>query len=134
MSRVSKYQQWHYLLFIFAQISIFGNYSLYCTAARVIVHNSLDFTAYCAARRAACSSASSPTTIMPMGMASSGLIATGILPNMGHGSGSALPLPILLVAGVCTAVATIVSAVSITMHLKNYRKPHLQRYVLLKIS
>ncbi|OJT05998.1 hypothetical protein TRAPUB_3185 [Trametes pubescens] len=52
---------------------------------------------------------------------------------MGHGSGSALPLPILLVAGACTAVATFVSAMSITMHLKNYRKPHLQRYVTILV-
>ncbi|KAI8973110.1 organic solute transporter Ostalpha-domain-containing protein [Trametes punicea] len=54
----------------------------------------------------------------------------GILPHLGHGSGSALPFPILLVAGICTVVATLVSAMSITMHLKNYRKPHLQRQVV----
>ena len=47
---------------------------------------------------------------------------------LGSGSGSSLPLPILLTAGLCTIVATFVSAMSILMHLKNYRKPHLQRY------
>ena len=52
-----------------------------------------------------------------------------VAPELGHGSGSSLPLPVLLVAGTCTAVATVVSAMSILMHLKNYRKPHLQRYV-----
>ncbi|PIL27092.1 transporter [Ganoderma sinense ZZ0214-1] len=51
-------------------------------------------------------------------------------PELGHGSGSSLPLPVLLVAGTCTAVATVVSAMSILMHLKNYRKPHLQRQVV----
>ena len=54
---------------------------------------------------------------------------TMMLPKLGHGSGSSLPLPVLLVAGICTAIATFVSAMSIVMHLKNYRKPHLQRYV-----
>ncbi|KAI0699764.1 organic solute transporter subunit alpha/Transmembrane protein [Cerioporus squamosus] len=53
-----------------------------------------------------------------------------LLPKLGHGSGSALPFPILLVAGLCTTIATLVSAVSIIMHLKNYRKPHLQRQVI----
>ncbi|RPD56533.1 DUF300-domain-containing protein [Lentinus tigrinus ALCF2SS1-6] len=52
------------------------------------------------------------------------------LPKLGHGSGSALPFPILLVSGLCTVVATFVSAMSILMHLKNYRKPHLQRQVI----
>ncbi|KAI0828512.1 hypothetical protein BC628DRAFT_1363008 [Trametes gibbosa] len=55
----------------------------------------------------------------------------GVLPKLGHGSGSALPLPILLVAGLCTVVATFVSVMSITLHLKNYRKPHLQRSALM---
>ena len=48
---------------------------------------------------------------------------------LGGGSGSALPFPVLLVAGICTLIATFVSAMSILLHLKNYRKPHLQRYV-----
>ncbi|KAI0746309.1 organic solute transporter Ostalpha-domain-containing protein [Daedaleopsis nitida] len=52
------------------------------------------------------------------------------LPMLGGGSGSALPTPILLVAGICTLVATLVSAMSIVLHLKNYRKPHLQRQVI----
>ena len=57
------------------------------------------------------------------------IATTVMLPKLGHGSGSSLPLPVLLVAGICTAIATFVSAMSIVMHLKNYRKPHLQRYV-----
>ncbi|KAI0711759.1 organic solute transporter Ostalpha-domain-containing protein [Earliella scabrosa] len=49
---------------------------------------------------------------------------------LGGGSGSALPFPVLLVAGICTLIATFVSAMSILLHLKNYRKPHLQRQVI----
>jgi hypothetical protein len=45
----------------------------------------------------------------------------------GTGSGSALDPAILRVAVVATLVATLVSATSIFMHLKNYRKPKLQR-------
>lgn len=45
----------------------------------------------------------------------------------GTGSGSALDPAILRVAVVATLVATLVSATSIFMHLKNYRKPRLQR-------
>lgn len=47
----------------------------------------------------------------------------------GRGSGSALHPAILWVAATSTAVATVVSATSIFMHLKNYRKPTLQRLV-----
>ncbi|KAI0777429.1 organic solute transporter Ostalpha-domain-containing protein [Trametes elegans] len=65
-----------------------------------------------------------------MGMLKAPVSAAGLIPHMGHGSGSALPVPLLLVAGLCTLIATIVSAMSITMHLKNYRKPHLQRQVV----
>jgi len=45
----------------------------------------------------------------------------------GTGSGSALDPTILRVAAAATIVATLVSATSIFMHLKNYRKPILQR-------
>ncbi|KAI9438487.1 DUF300 domain-containing protein [Lactarius indigo] len=48
----------------------------------------------------------------------------------GRGSGSALHPAILWVAATSTAVATLVSAISISMHLKNYRKPMLQRMVV----
>ncbi|KAH9061212.1 organic solute transporter Ostalpha-domain-containing protein [Lactarius vividus] len=48
----------------------------------------------------------------------------------GRGSGSALHPAILWVAAISTAVATLVSALSISMHLKNYRKPMLQRMVV----
>ena len=47
--------------------------------------------------------------------------------NNGTGSGSALDPAILRVAVVATFVATLVSSTSIFMHLKNYRKPMLQR-------
>jgi hypothetical protein len=47
--------------------------------------------------------------------------------NNGTGSGSALDPAILCVAVVATIVATVVSATSISLHLKNYRKPMLQR-------
>lgn len=43
------------------------------------------------------------------------------------GSGSSLPAPILVSAGLATAVATVASTLSICAHLKNYRKPALQR-------
>ena len=46
------------------------------------------------------------------------------------GAGSALPAPVLILAGLSTAFATIVSATSIYLQLKNYRKPLLQRYVI----
>jgi hypothetical protein len=45
----------------------------------------------------------------------------------GPGAGSALNPVLLTFAGVSTLVATAVSAMSIYLHLKNYRKPHLQR-------
>ena len=47
--------------------------------------------------------------------------------DSGRGSGSALNPAILVVAGFATIVATFVSAMSIFLHLKNYRKPLLQR-------
>lgn len=49
----------------------------------------------------------------------------------GEGSGSALPFPLLLLAGLCTVFSVFVSFMSIYLHLKNYRKPMLQRYVCL---
>jgi hypothetical protein len=48
--------------------------------------------------------------------------------DTGSGSGSSLPLLVLLVAGISTFVAVLVSAMSIYLHLKNYLKPSLQRY------
>ncbi|KIL58551.1 hypothetical protein M378DRAFT_170449 [Amanita muscaria Koide BX008] len=50
--------------------------------------------------------------------------------DSGSGSGSALPTPVLVSAGVCTLVAVLLSAVSIYLQLKNYRKPLLQRMVV----
>jgi hypothetical protein len=47
--------------------------------------------------------------------------------NIGSGSGSALHPAVLSVAVFATAVSTFVSATSIFMHLKNYRRPMLQR-------
>lgn len=43
------------------------------------------------------------------------------------GSGSSLPVAVLLVAGISTVIAVLVSAMSIYLHLKNYLKPSLQR-------
>ena len=48
--------------------------------------------------------------------------------TLGGGSGNALPVPVLVFSGICTAVATVVSVMSIYLHLKNYRKPTLQRF------
>ncbi|KIP03644.1 hypothetical protein PHLGIDRAFT_110592, partial [Phlebiopsis gigantea 11061_1 CR5-6] len=53
-----------------------------------------------------------------------------ILPSLGRGSGSSLPLPVLLLSGISTVIATCVSATSIYLHLRNYRKPRLQRQVI----
>ncbi|QRV78155.1 Organic solute transporter Ostalpha [Ceratobasidium sp. AG-Ba] len=52
---------------------------------------------------------------------------TGVMEG---GSGSGLSFSVLLTAGIATAVATIVSTWSICSHLKNYRKPALQRMVI----
>ncbi|EAU86552.2 DUF300 domain-containing protein [Coprinopsis cinerea okayama7 len=49
---------------------------------------------------------------------------------MGSGSGSKLPAPILWLAGICSFVAVAVSAWSIYLQFKNYRKPSLQRMVV----
>ncbi|KAJ1304993.1 hypothetical protein OPQ81_000036 [Rhizoctonia solani] len=46
------------------------------------------------------------------------------------GSGSGLSTPVLVSAGLATAVATVTSVLSICSHLKNYRKPALQRMVI----
>ncbi|KAF9223062.1 DUF300-domain-containing protein [Gyrodon lividus] len=56
----------------------------------------------------------------------------GVLPDwiLGHGSGSRLPLPVLLLAGISTVVAVVVSGLSIWLQLRNYRKPLLQRMVV----
>ncbi|KAJ7757267.1 DUF300-domain-containing protein [Mycena maculata] len=46
------------------------------------------------------------------------------------GAGSRLPTSVLTVAGLSTLVAVIVSGMSIHFHLRNYRKPALQRMVV----
>ena len=53
-------------------------------------------------------------------------------PELGSGAGSSLPLVVLVLAGVSSLVAVLVSAMSIYLHLKNYRKPVLQRCVPLE--
>ncbi|KAF9444498.1 DUF300-domain-containing protein, partial [Macrolepiota fuliginosa MF-IS2] len=50
--------------------------------------------------------------------------------DVGSGSGSRLPTPVLILAGVSTAVAVLVSTISIVFQFKNYRKPILQRMVV----
>jgi hypothetical protein len=52
-------------------------------------------------------------------------------PPLGSGAGSHLPAPVLILSGACTALAVIVSAMSIHLQLKNYHKPILQRYAHL---
>lgn len=49
-------------------------------------------------------------------------------PELGSGAGSSLPLVVLVLSGVSTLVAVLVSAMSIYLQLKNYRKPVLQRF------
>ncbi|ORX33656.1 organic solute transporter Ostalpha-domain-containing protein [Kockovaella imperatae] len=46
------------------------------------------------------------------------------------GAGTRLPIWLLALCGTFTAIATGVSIMSITLQLKNYRKPSLQRYVV----
>ncbi|KAI0081589.1 DUF300-domain-containing protein [Panus rudis PR-1116 ss-1] len=53
-----------------------------------------------------------------------------VLPDLGRGSGSSLPYPVLVLAGLATVIATAISTISIHLQLKNYRKPHLQRQVV----
>ncbi|TFK36226.1 organic solute transporter Ostalpha-domain-containing protein [Crucibulum laeve] len=48
----------------------------------------------------------------------------------GEGAGSRLPTVVLVLAGVSTFVAVLVSGMSIHLQLKNYRKPVLQRMVI----
>lgn len=48
-------------------------------------------------------------------------------PEYGGGAGSQLPGTVLWLSGASTVVAVLVSAGSIWMQLKNYRKPLLQR-------
>lgn len=48
--------------------------------------------------------------------------------DVGSGSGSRLPTAVLVLAGVFTLVAVLVSTMSIILQLKNYRKPVLQRW------
>lgn len=49
----------------------------------------------------------------------------------GEGSGNHLNPTILLCAGISTAIGTLVSLSSISLQLKNYRKPVLQRLSFL---
>ncbi|EGN94566.1 hypothetical protein SERLA73DRAFT_114846, partial [Serpula lacrymans var. lacrymans S7.3] len=55
----------------------------------------------------------------------------GIFPDMSHGrgAGSSLPYPVLLLSGISTFIAVVVSGISIYLHLMNYRKPLQQRMV-----
>ncbi|KIK63485.1 hypothetical protein GYMLUDRAFT_57673 [Collybiopsis luxurians FD-317 M1] len=48
----------------------------------------------------------------------------------GDGAGSRLPLAVLILAGLSTLFAVVISATSIFLQLKNYRKPYLQRMVV----
>ncbi|KAF7299868.1 hypothetical protein HMN09_00993900 [Mycena chlorophos] len=47
-----------------------------------------------------------------------------------EGAGNRLPTSVLTVAGLCTFVAVVASGMSIHFHLRNYRKPALQRMVV----
>ncbi|KAF7295641.1 hypothetical protein MIND_01104300 [Mycena indigotica] len=50
--------------------------------------------------------------------------------TLAEGAGNRLPTVVLTVAGICTLVAVIASGMSIHFHLRNYRKPALQRMVI----
>ena len=49
---------------------------------------------------------------------------------VGGGSGRSLPNGLLIASTVCALFATIFSFYSINLHLRSYRKPVLQRYVV----
>ncbi|KZT32986.1 DUF300-domain-containing protein [Sistotremastrum suecicum HHB10207 ss-3] len=49
---------------------------------------------------------------------------------MGSGAGSRLPSALLISCGISVMAASIISTVSIYLHLKNYRQPILQRMVI----
>jgi hypothetical protein len=49
--------------------------------------------------------------------------------SVGSGSGSRLPTSVLVLAGISTLVAVLVSTMTIILQLKSYRKPLLQRCV-----
>ncbi|KAJ3771738.1 DUF300 domain-containing protein [Lentinula raphanica] len=48
----------------------------------------------------------------------------------GDGAGSRLPILVLVLAGLSTVTAVVISATGIFLQLKNYRKPYLQRMVV----
>ncbi|KAJ7220816.1 DUF300 domain-containing protein [Mycena pura] len=50
--------------------------------------------------------------------------------SLAEGSGSRLPTAVLVVAGICTLIAVVVSGLSIHFQFRNYRKPALQRMVV----
>jgi hypothetical protein len=54
--------------------------------------------------------------------------------RVGSGAGSHLPTSVLAIAGLSTLVAVLVSAMSIHLQLKNYRKPILQRFASITSS
>ncbi|KAL4739285.1 organic solute transporter Ostalpha-domain-containing protein [Aspergillus similis] len=58
------------------------------------------------------------------------VMATMITASSSGGTGSSLARAAVIVAGVCSLVATLLSFVSIWLQTKNYRKPLLQRYVV----
>ncbi|KAL4974793.1 organic solute transporter Ostalpha-domain-containing protein [Aspergillus desertorum] len=57
-------------------------------------------------------------------------MATMMTASSSGGTGSSLARAAVIVAGVCSLVATLLSFVSIWLQTKNYRKPLLQRYVV----
>lgn len=66
--------------------------------------------------------------------ATGGCIEPRMSLELGSGAGSGLPLAVLVLSGLSTLVAVLVSAMSIYLHLKNYRKPILQRFASLQSS
>lgn len=66
---------------------------------------------------------------LPFSSMVAGVPTIGELAKMANdsGAGSRLPTPLLVMAGVSAVVAVLVSAASILLQLRNYRKPALQR-------
>jgi len=54
--------------------------------------------------------------------------------DVGSGAGSGLPGVVLFLAALSTLIAVLISAMSIHLQLKNYRKPVLQRLLSTSFS
>lgn len=50
--------------------------------------------------------------------------------NLSGGTGKRLGNAVIILTGVCTLIAILITVLAVWLQLKNYRKPLLQRYVV----